>query len=178
MKKSLLLTFLLFTITSWSQSLDFGIEVQQNNNLVKKWLQTDALNDYNRAFSLADIHGDTLNVYFNTFSMTNNFEIPLYFRYNFKKRFFADLKLSNTTHTLNMEGVSNYNESFFISNYGTFSDFEAQAQINGFTSVDTSDYLNYINTAKNQYLQSIRSKEEFKVLSFTSNFGLIENFKS
>lgn len=148
MKKSLLLSYLLFTLTSWSQSLDFGVEVQQNNNLVKKWLQTDELNDFNRAFSLEDINGDTLNVYFNTFSMANNFEIPLYFRYNFKKRFFVDLKLSNTTHTLNMEGISNYNESFFVSNYGTFSDFEAQALLNGFTSVDTSDYLNYINSAK------------------------------
>jgi hypothetical protein len=171
MKKSFLLISLLFTIAGWSQSLDFGVEVQQNNNLVKKWLQTDELNNFNRAFSLEDINGDTLNVYFNTFSMTNNFEIPLYFRYNFKKRFFVDLKLSNTAHTLNMEGVSNYNESFFVSNYGTFSDFESQALLNGFTSVDTSDYLNYINSAKNQYLQPIRSKEEFKVLSFTTNVG-------
>lgn len=161
----------MLTITSWSQSLDFGVEVQQNNNLVKKWLQTESLSDYNRAFSLQDINGDTLNVYFTTFSMSNNFEIPLYFRYNFKKRLFVDLKLSNTAHTLNMEGVSNYNESYFVSNYGTYSDFEAQAQANGYSSVDTSDYVNYMNSVKSQYLQSIRSKEEFKVLSFTTNVG-------
>lgn len=171
MQKNLILFIILAPVICWSQSLDFGVEVQQNNNLVKKWLQTDALSDYNRAFSLQDINGDTLNVYFTTFSMSNNVEIPLYFRYNFKQRFFVDLKLSNTTHTLNMEGLSNYNESFFVNQYGTFSDFEAQAQANGFNSVDTSDYLNYMNSVQSQYLQSIRSKEEFKVLSFTTNVG-------
>lgn len=164
---------LLLTVTNgWSQSLDFGIEVQQNTNLVKKWLLTEDLNEFNRAFSLEDIHGDTLNVHFNTFSMTNNFELPVYFRFNFKRRWFADIKLSNVSHTLNMEGVANYNDSFFSSHYGTYADFQAQAQANGFNTVDTADYENYLNAAKALYQTNVRSKEEFRVLSLSTNFGI------
>ena len=74
---------------SFGQSIDFGVEVQQNTNLVKKWLLTDELSEYNRAFSILDNNADTVNVYFNSFSMSNNFEIPFYFRYNFKKRSFS-----------------------------------------------------------------------------------------
>jgi len=155
-----------------AQSLDFGVEVQQNTNLVKKWLLSDNLSEFNRAFSVLDINQDTMNVYFTTFSMTNNFEIPLYFRYNFYKRYFVDLKLSNTAHTLTMEGVSNYNDSYFTSNYGTYEDFEAQALADGFTNVSQSDYENYINAAKAETRNLVRSKEEFKVLSMTTNFGV------
>lgn len=172
MKKIAALFYLLLNLQVFSQTLDFGIEVQQNNNLVKQWLLTDELSDLNRAFSVKDINGDTLNVYFTSFSMTNNFEIPLYFRYNYLNRYFVDLKLSNTAHTLNMEGISNYNESFFTANYGTYNDFVLQAQAAGYTNVDTSDYLNYMDAAREQYVQSVRSKEEFRVLSFTTNMGV------
>ncbi|MBI3136603.1 MAG: hypothetical protein HYZ14_18150 [Bacteroidetes bacterium] len=172
MKKILLLPIFLSTFSGHAQSLDFGLEVQQNTNLVQKWVLTNELNELNRAFSLQDANGDTMNVYFTTFSMTNNFEIPVYFRFNFKRRWFADFKLSNASHTLIMEGVANFNKSFFTSNYGTYADFVTQAQANGFNSVDTSDYINYINGAAALYQTSVRSKEEFKVLAMTANFGL------
>ena len=157
---------------SFAQSIDFGIEVQQNTNLVKQWLLTDQLSEHNRAFSILDLNQDTVNVYFNTFSMTNNFEMPVYFRYNFKKRVFLDFKLSNTVHKLNMEGVSNYNDSYFTQHYGTYDDFLLQAQADGFTSVDTADYENYIAAAKTEFQRNVRSTEEFKVLSFTTNIGI------
>jgi len=171
LKKIVFFIFIMALKPLSGQSLDFGVEVQQNTNLVQKWLLTDDLNEFNRAFSLLDVNQDTMNVYFNTFSMSNNFEIPLYFRYNFKKRTFIDFKLSNTVHTLYMEGVSNYSDYYFVENYGTYADFEAQAQADGFTNVTQSDYENYINAAKGETQNVVRSKEEFKVLSFTTNVG-------
>jgi len=171
MKKGLIFFLMIAVKSAMAQTLDFGIEVQQNTNLVKKWLLTDDLSEFNRAFSLVDINQDTMNVHFTTFSMTNNFEVPIYFRYNLS-RYFVDFKMSNTSHTLKMEGVSNYNDSYFTANYGTYSDFEAQAQADGFTNVTQSDYNNYINAAKAETRNLIRSKEEFKVLSMTTNFGV------
>lgn len=172
MKQILPIAMLLVSLISRSQSLDFGVEVQQNTNRVKKWSFTDEFSDAGRAFSAMDIYGDTLNFYFNSFSMSNNFEIPLYFRYNFKRRYFIDLKLSNTSHRLTMEGVTNYNDSYFVANYGSFNDFENQAQLSGFTTVDTADYLNYIQSAKSELTGRVRATEEFKVLGLTANFGV------
>jgi hypothetical protein len=173
MQRIFLITLFLFTLVyARAQSFDFGLEAQQNNNMVQKWLLSADLSEFNRAFSLVDINQDTMNVYFNTFSMTNNFEAPVYFRYNFKKRVFVDFKLSNTIHNLNMEGVSNYTNAWFTSNYGTYDDFVLQAQADGFSNVDSSDYENYINAAKAEHQRDVRSREEFKVLSFTANVGL------
>lgn len=172
--KTIVILFASFLLKSFgfSQTFDFGVEVQQNNDRVKKWLMTDQLSDFNKAFSLKDINGDTMNVYFTSFSMTNNFEIPLYFRYNFRTRYFVDLKLSNTAHTLNMEGISNYNETFFTTNFGTYDDFLTQAQADGFSNIDTSDYINYMNASKAQFEQTVRSTEDFRVLSLSANFGV------
>lgn len=173
MKRELFCFFTVFvSMNLFCQSFDFGLEVQQNTNLVKKWGFDDTPSTQNHAFSVLDNNSDTLHVFFTRFSMTNNFEVPVYFRYNFKRRFFVDLKLSNTSHTLKMEGVSNYNASFFTSNFGTYNDFLLQAQADGFDTVSESDYANYIDAAKSQYEQKVSSIEEFKVLSFTANFGM------
>lgn len=169
--KNTILFYLILPFISFGQSVDFGVELQQNNNLVKKWLLTDELSDFNRAFSVLDNNQDTINVYFNTFSMANNFEIPIYFRFNFKKRSFIDFKLSNTTHTLLMQGVSNYSNDFFTTNFGTYDDFVLQAQADGFSNVNQSDYDNYINGAKSFYQNKVSAVEEFKVLSLTANYG-------
>lgn len=169
------LTSILMIIASLgclSQSLDFGVEVQQNNNLVQKWQIDKILTEANSDFWMRDVNGDTLNLHFTTFSMSNNFEIPLYFRFNLKHRWFADFKLSNVSHTLNMEGVANYNEGFFNSNYGTYNDFLSQAQSAGFDTVDYTDYTNYINNAKVQFQTNVRSREEFKLLSLSANVGV------
>lgn len=172
MKKNLVIIFC-FVLSKFvfGQSLDFGVEVQQNNNQVKKWTLNDNLSNVNLAFTVLDNNDDSLNVYFNQFSMTNNFEIPLYFRINTGPRFFADFKISSALHTLNMEGVSRYNDNYYITNYGTYDDFSAQAQLNGFDSVDVSDYDNYINAIKTSDLRSVRSTEQFRTLGFTLNLG-------
>ena len=170
--RNIALLYVLTPLFSLCQSIDFGVEAQQNYNLVKKWQLTDELSEFNRAFSILDNNQDTINVYFNTFSMTNNFEIPVYFRFNFKKRSFFDFKLSNTTHTLLMEGVTNYTDNFFTQNFGTYNDFVLQAAADGFTEVNQSDYDNYINGAKSLYQNKVSSKEEFKVLSLTANYGI------
>ncbi|MBK7131090.1 MAG: hypothetical protein IPM74_11235 [Crocinitomicaceae bacterium] len=170
-KNLLLLILVIVSQRAFNQTFDFGVEVQQNTNLVKKYGLSDEPSEQNKAISVLDLNGDTMNLYFTKFSMVNNFEIPVYFRFNFGRRYFIDLKLSNAAHTLNMEGVSNFNRSYYIDNYGTYADFVTQAQANGFTNVDTSDYLNYINAAILSNEQIIRSTEEFKVLSLTGNFG-------
>lgn len=168
-----LFLFIFFSsLAASSQTMDFGLEAQQNNNLVVKWLLSNELSEYNRAFSILDNNGDTLDVHFNTFSMANNFEVPVYFRFNMFHRWFLDIKLSNTTHTLNMEGVTNYNDSWYTQHFGTLADFIALADSSGFGLVDTSDYVNYINGAHSLYQRKVSSREEFKVLSLTTNIGL------
>lgn len=166
------LWFLQFNFHGISQKIDFGVEVQQNTNLVQEWVGSNDLNKFNQAFSLTDVQGDTLNIFFNEFSMVNNFEIPLYFRFNLQKRFFFDLKISNVSHKLNMQGISNYTDYYYLNNYGTYADFESQAIANGFANVDTSDYQNYMNVIIENNKQNIAWDESFKLLSFTGNIGV------
>ncbi len=164
---------LLISFEGFSQKkLDFGLEVQMNNNLVDKWLYDDVYDDNNLSFSILDQSNDTLNIYLNKFSMENNFEVPIYFRYNWKNRQFLDFKLSNSFNTLTMEGVSNYNDSYYIENYGSYDDFAAQAMLDGFTDIDTADYTNYITASKSDWESRIKSTEKFQLLSLTMNYGL------
>ena len=150
--------------------IDFGIESQVNSNQVKKWTEFDKYDPSGLSVSVLDIDQDTLDIYFDRFSMENNFEIPIYFRFN-RNRHFLDFKLSNSFNTLKMDGYANYNRNYFESNYGTYQEFEAQALADGFSSVDTADYENYIANAQNNLESNISYIEKFQLLSLTVNYG-------
>jgi len=167
-------TFLLqlLLINCLGQSIDFGIEVQQNNNKASTHLWSNEASRFNRAFSYVDLNSDTVDVHFTNFSMANNFEMPIYFRLNAQKRYFLDLKFSGSSHTFTMNGVSNYAQSYYEQNYGTYDDFLAQAQADGFDTVSQDDYNNYINATMAQNEQPLRSTEEFKLLIMSANFGV------
>ncbi|UKN00409.1 hypothetical protein K6119_11755 [Paracrocinitomix mangrovi] len=171
MKKLLLFSFLYLAFVGFSQNrIDFGVEAQINQNRVKKWDIGAVYTDDGKSLSVLDIYGDTMDVYFNEFSMENNFEIPIYFRIN-RRRHFFDFKLSNSFNTLKMDGIANYNESFYTQYYGSYSDFEAQAIADGFTNVDTADYNNYIETAKQNFESNISYTQRFQLLALTVNYG-------
>ena len=70
-----------------------------------------------------------------------------------------------------MEGYSNYNMSFYQDNYGTYSEFESQAIADGLTNVDSSDYMDYINVARQDWESGIKYTETFQLLSLTANYG-------
>lgn len=159
---------------SFSQSLDFGVEASSNFNFVEK-IEFDSVQRYdpeNIAFSIVDFAGDTSNVFLNKFTMDNHFEIPLFFRYNFRKRWFVDLKLSNSVNRLQMWGFSNYNDSYYDQNYYSYDDFITAANNDGFADADSSDYEGYITNARNWNESSVSTTEEFKLLSFTLNGGI------
>ncbi|OIQ37773.1 MAG: hypothetical protein BM555_00110 [Crocinitomix sp. MedPE-SWsnd] len=160
-----------FPVSGLSQSVDFGIEVNQNYNNVETFAESDIYSETNRALGVLDIGGDTINTYFFKFTMDNHVEVPLYLRFNLRKRWFADLKLSNSVNKLQMWGVSNYTDSYFRDEYGTFDEFQTNAASTGFTA-DTVDYIRYIDNAKSSEQASLRTVEEFKLLSYTANFGM------
>ena len=90
MRQIVLTLIFLLSIAAFSQNqIDFGIEVQTNQNLIEIW-DFGAYNDNDRALSILDIEGDTLDIYLTKFSMENNFEVPVYFRYSWKNRQFLD----------------------------------------------------------------------------------------
>jgi hypothetical protein len=164
----------IFSLSSLTiaQSLDFGVEVQQNYNAVEKFEILDKYHPDNLALSVLDHNLDTSNFYFSKFNMENNFEIPLYFRVNFRKRWFLDMKMSHSSNTLTMEGVSNYNDQYYTDNYGSYDQFIMDANASGFMDADTMDYSNYINSAKDLNESEIRTVEEFQLLSLTANAGV------
>jgi hypothetical protein len=165
------IAIIIFPIISIGQSVDFGIEVNQNYNNVEKFALDDIYDQSNLALGVKDIGGDTINTYFFKFTMDNHVEIPLYLRFNLRKRWFVDLKLSNSVNKLQMWGVSNYTDSYFSREYGTYDEFEANAALGGFNA-DTTDYLRFIDNAKSANQASLRTVEEFKLLSYTANFGM------
>ncbi|MBD3638112.1 MAG: hypothetical protein HUJ25_12240 [Crocinitomicaceae bacterium] len=150
--------------------IDFGVEAQINQNKVKKWELGSLYTPEGRTLSMLDVGGDTLDIFFNKFTMDNNFEIPIYFRLN-RNRHFVDFKLSNSFNTLKMDGIANYNHSYYEENYGSYSDFEAQALADGFTNVDSSDYNAYIAAARKDWETDISYVESFQLLSLTINYG-------
>jgi hypothetical protein len=154
-----------------TQSIDFGIEVQNNYNTVENFFTTDPYDPTNLSVSVTDLAGDTSNIFLSKFKMENNFEIPLYFRFNLKKRWFFDFKLSNSSNTLTMEGVTNYNDNYYTSNFGTYNQFVSNASLQGF-SADSVDYVNYINSAKSLNESEVRTVEKFQLLMFTVNGGI------
>jgi hypothetical protein len=163
---------LLFSLSGFSQSVDFGIEVSQNYNSVEKFAIDDIYSPSNLAISVRDLSGDTSNVYFYKFTMDNHIELPLYFRYNLRKRWFFDFKLSNSVNRLQMWGVSNYTDNYFQQTYGSYDQFIADANASGFANADSSDYNDYMRNARDLNETDIRTVEEFKLLSFTANAGV------
>lgn len=170
--KNLITLIFLMPISLFSQSIDFGVEVSNNYNFVEKIDDSDPYALSNLALSVVDLGGDTSDIFFSKFKMANNFELPLYFRVNLRKRWFFDAKLSNSSNTLSMEGVSNYNDQYYTTNYGTYDQFIADAFANGFMNADSTDYENYINSARDLNESEIRTVEQFKLLSFTGNAGI------
>lgn len=167
----LTLISIFFCTQVYAQSIDFGIEVQNNYNTVENFFDTDPYDPNNLAVSVTNLDGDTTNVYFNQFKMENNFEIPLYFRFNLRKRWFFDFKLSNSSNRLTMQGVGNFNKGYYTKNYGTYEQYVTDANAQGF-SADSSDYANYIGAARDLNESEVNTVEEFKLLMFTANAGL------
>jgi hypothetical protein len=174
MKKGLLFTVLItgLLLQGKAQSVDFGVEVNQNYNSVEKQYQNDIYDPANLELSVRNLGGDTVNAYFYKFTMDNHFEIPLYLRFNFRKRWFVDLKFASTVNSLQMWGVSNYTDHFYQDNYGTYQEFKTNASLAGFSNADTSDYVNYIQGAKDANESFVRTEEEFKVNAYTLNAGM------
>lgn len=157
--------------SGFSQSVDFGIEVQQNYNSVEKIEALDKYHPDNLALSVTDLNNDTTNIYFSKFNMENNIEIPLYLRFNWRKRWFVDAKVSHSAYRLSMEGVANYNDQYYYDNYGTYDDFIVDANASGFMDADTADYNSYLNAAKELNESEIRTIEDFRLLALTANVG-------
>ena len=170
--KAIIVTALMFSWIANSQSLDFGVEVNSNFNSVEKFdFGEDLYDSSNLSMSIVDLAGNTSDIYFHKFTMDNHFEIPLYFRYNLRKRWFFDFKLSNSVNKLQMWGSSNYNDQNYQDNFGTYDEFIIAANNDGFNNADSSDYESYISNARKLNESSVRTSEEFKLLSFTANAG-------
>jgi hypothetical protein len=155
-----------------AQSIDFGVEVQQNYNSVEKLEIQDKYHPDNLALAVTDLNQDTTNIYFSKFNMENNLEIPLYLRLNFRKRWFIDTKMSHASYRLTMEGVSNFSDAYYTQNYGTYDQFINDANASGFPNANESDYNNYINSTRDLNEYEIRTVEEFRLLSLTANAGV------
>ncbi|MCB9223792.1 MAG: hypothetical protein H6582_06390 [Crocinitomicaceae bacterium] len=166
------LLIVLLPINVMAQSFDFGIEVQQNYNSVEKYESQDKYHPDNLALSIVDINNDTSNIYLSKFNMANNLEIPLYLRFNWRRRWFLDMKMSHCAYNLSMEGVVNYNDQYYYDNYGTYDDYMTDANANGFPNADSTDYTNYINAAKDINESEIRTTEQFRLLNLTANAGV------
>ena len=172
MKLNLVIVALLFWSTTFSQSVDLGIEVNQNYNTVEKFNLTDIYAPQNLELSVKNLAGDTVNTYFYKFTMDNHFEIPLYLRFNLRKRWFVDLKFASTINKLQMWGVSNHTDYYFQEKYGTYDEFKMDAAAAGFADADSSDYVNYIQGAKDGTESFLRTEEQFKVNAYTFNAGM------
>ena len=84
--KPLSIALLLFAGFARAQSFDFGVEVQQNYNSVEKFEDKDKYDPDNLAMSVVDLNLDTTNIYLSKFNMENNLSIPVYLRFNWRKR--------------------------------------------------------------------------------------------
>lgn len=156
-----------------AQSLDFGVEVTSNFNSVEKFdFGEDQFDSSNLSLSIVDLAGNTSNIYFHKFTMDNHFEIPIYFRYNFRKRWFMDFKTSISTNRLQMWGTADYDDQYYQDTYGTYDEFIVAANNDGFTNADSSDYESYMSNAHKLNESSVRTTEEFKLLTFTVNGGI------
>ena len=167
----LIIAILLLNL-SFAQSVDFGVEVNQNYNAVEKFQLTDIYSPSNLELSAKNLAGDTVNTYFYKFTMDNHFEIPLYLRFNWRKRWFVDLKFASYINKLQMWGVSNYTDYYYQDEYGTYQEFKTDAAAAGFTNADTTDYVNYIEGAKDINESFVRTEEQFKVNAYTINAGM------
>lgn len=171
--RTLLVIAVMISFISRSQSLDFGVEVSSNFNSVEKFdFGEDQFDSTNLSISIIDLAGNTSNIYFHKFTMDNHFEIPIYFRYNLRKRWFFDFKLSNSVNKLQMWGTSNYDDQYYQDNYGTYDEFIVAANNDGFNNADSSDYDSYMANARSLNESTVRTSEEFKLLSFTVNAGI------
>lgn len=169
MKKYLLLTILSISVLiANSQSLNFGIEFMQRNNKLSGTQSYLSDADYNNAyFHVMDRTNDTLGVNFNRFKVSNNFELPLYLRYKFKKRFTVDINFSTSKYNITLDGTSNYNERFFTtSGYYLTQDEFVQGGYG-----DSTQYTSYLTTNKNNEESEVEYIEKFKLTTLGTNIS-------
>jgi len=171
MKARLIFVFVLLITLSFGQSVDFGVRVSQFYNTVEKFDLDDPYAESNIAMSVRDINGDTVHTWFNKFTMDNHFEMPLFLRFNTRKRWYGEFGISTSTNQLQMWGGSNYTNHYFVDKYGTYSEFQAAAAADGF-SADSTDYAIYIDNLRNQAHSSLRTVEQFKLISYNFMLGL------
>ena len=93
--------------------------------------------------------------------MEDNFELPLFLRYQFKNRFFIELNYSQASHELNIEGNTNYTDAYFVQQHGTFEQFKNQVELQGLPEVTLSDYNQYINGYKHLSIGEIATTGAF-----------------
>lgn len=171
MKYLISLTLLMSVLTAKSQSVDFGVRVSQFYNTVQKVDIEDPYAEEHIAMSIRDINNDTVHTWFNKFTMDNHFEMPLFLRFNSRKRWYGEIGISTSTNQLQMWGGSNYTNHYFVNKYGTFNEFQAAAAADGFTA-DSADYAIYIDNLRNQAHSNLRTVEQFKLISYNFMAGM------
>lgn len=169
MKKYLLLTaFSISVFISNSQSLNFGLEFMQRNNKLSGTQSYISDADYNNAyFHVIDRTNDTLGVNFNRFKVSNNFELPLYLRYKFKKRLTVDINFSTSKYNITLDGTSNYNDGFFT----TSGYYLTQEQFVQGGYGDSTQYNSYLSTSKSNEESEVEYIEKFKLTTLGTNIS-------
>ncbi|MBN4072491.1 hypothetical protein JYT74_00495 [Crocinitomix catalasitica] len=161
-----------------AQKLEFGFALQQNFNRFAE-IDRPAFHPSFRTFSIDGASSlitgdpvDTLDVYMNKFSLEDNFEIPLFFRYQFKNRFFIEVLYSSSANELNIDGNTNYTDYYFVKNYGSYDEFNTQAIADGHGPQTINSYNEYIAGYKHVNIGDISMTERFRLTTLSLNFGM------
>jgi hypothetical protein len=181
MKKSCLLLFSFLGLSlshSFGQKLEFGFALQQNFNRLAE-VDKPRFDPSFRAFNIDGVSSfvggnplDTVEVYMNKFSLEDNFEIPLFFRYQFKNRFFIELQYSTAAHELNIEGNTNFTHLRYQSDFGTYDQFVTQIESQGLPSPTQEEYNDYLAGYKHLGIGDISMTERFWLTTVSGNFGM------
>jgi hypothetical protein len=156
---------LIVTNSIFAQKFEMGIGFSHDFNRMK-------LDDrfYHNHF---DRDFDTLQITFNQIQMTNSISLPIFFRYRFKKGFFAELSVESKRMSLEVEGSSTYNDATLHE----FTKYELSNAYSSYTgSMNFEEFYNFyfnsfFNNEREFWREDLTLRENFSVHYVQFNGG-------
>ena len=151
------LTLIFISVSFKSQKFELGVGVAYEYSNIK-------LNElfYHNHF---DVFNDTLQTTFDQVRMNNSIAIPVFFRYRFKKGFFAELSIETKNMQIDLEGSSTYSD-------GTLHEFTKNQLVDAFNNyTGTMDFQSFYDFYYNSFF--LNEKEFWRQeLSLTQVFSM------